>query len=183
MLLSDGGIRAALDAGHIGVSPSTLHLSVQPASVDVRLGDRLIVFTEEVQEIDPERHQPKLTQEKRIHEQGFSIMPGEFLLGTTMEVITLDDRHAAMLNGKSSLGRLGLEVHSTAAWLDPGFVGAVTLEIKNVNSKPIRLRSGMWIGQFVFFHLDQPALRPYGHSELSSRYQGQSDVTASRSWM
>lgn len=181
-MLSDQSILKALDEGGISVYPQVTGGGVQPASIDVHLGDRLIWFTDEVEEIDPTKHQPNLTAFKKIQEQGFSLMPGEFVLGTTYEKVHVSADYSAEVTGKSSLARLGLMVHSTAGFIDPGFAGNITLEIKNLNSKPIRLRAGMKIGQFKFFRLDTTCLRPYGSEGLGSHYQGQSDVTASRSW-
>lgn len=173
----------AIQAGEIRLDGvSELREELQPASIDVRLGDRLIMFTDAVDEIDPEQRQPELTIFKRIPVQGFSLLPDEFVLGTTEETLTIGDSIAADFTGKSSFARLGLMVHVTAGYIDPGFSGKVTLEIKNLNQKPIRLRAGMKIGQFKFFRLDSPCLRPYGSAGLDSHYQGQSDVTASRAW-
>lgn len=182
-MLSDQSILKALHEGAIVLESEVETECLQPASIDVHLGDTLTLFTEAVNEIDPTKHQPELTIKKKIPELGFSLMPGEFVLGTTVEELTLNEDFSAEVTGKSSLARLGLLVHATAGFIDPGFSGKVTLEIANLNRKPIRLRAGMKIGQFKFFRLDTPCLRPYGTPGLSSRYQGQSDVTASRSWM
>lgn len=182
-MLSDRSIIKALTDGAIAIDPEPDVLAyVQPASVDVRLGDRLILFSEEVEEIDPTKGQPNLYVRKSIPPQGFSIMPGEFLLGTTAETLTVSGDFSGEVTGKSSLGRLGLMVHSTAGFIDPGFSGKVTLEITNLNKLPIRLYAGMRIAQFKFFRLDTSCLRPYGSVGLGSHYQGQSDVTASRGW-
>lgn len=182
-MLSDRSILRAFTDNEIIIEPGPEPFEIQPASIDVHLGDSLIWFTDQVEEIDPEKHQPELTATKKIHEQGYSLMPDEFVLGTTAETLTVTEDFSAEVTGKSSLGRLGLLVHSTAGFIDPGFCGKVTLEIKNINSKPIRLRAGMKIGQFKFFRLDTTCLRPYGSPGLNSRYQGQTDTTASRSWM
>lgn len=181
-MLSDQSILKAIKSGEIILEPQAPRSLIQPASVDVRLDERLILFTEAVDEIDPAKSQPELYVGKKIPEQGFSIMPGEFLLGSTMETLTVGPEIAVDFTGKSSLARLGLMVHVTAGYIDPGFSGKVTLEIKNLNTIPIRLRAGMWIGQFKFFRLDSPCERPYGSPGLGSHYQGQSDVTPSRSW-
>lgn len=185
-MLSDVSIMQAMDEGDIILlhdgRPGARDSCLQPASIDVHLGGRLIWFTEAVEEIDPAKHQPELTEYKKIQEQGFALMPGEFVLGTTAETLGLGEGYAAEVTGKSSLARLGLVVHATAGFIDPGFSGKVTLEIKNFNHKPIRLRAGMKIAQFKFFRLTEPCARPYGTPALGSHYQGQSDVTASRSW-
>lgn len=182
-MLSDRSILKALEEGDIRLDSCVEGTDLlQPASIDVRLGSHLILFSEAVDEIDPGLNQPELYIAKKIPEQGFSVMPEEFLLGTTLETLAISDRISAEFTGKSSLARLGLIVHCTAGFIDPGFTGRVTLEIKNVNRHPIRLRAGMRIGQFKFFRLDTTCLRPYGSSGLDSHYQGQSDVTASRSW-
>ena len=182
-MLSDRSILTAMADDKIKIDPEPDTLAdVQPASVDVHLGDRLILFSEEVEEIDPTKYQPNLYVHKKIPEQGFSILPGEFLLGTTAERLTINGDFSAEITGKSSLGRLGLMVHSTAGFIDPGWSGKVTLEITNQNKIPMRLYAGMKIGQFKFFRLDTPCLRPYGSPGLGSHYQGQSDVTASRAW-
>jgi dCTP deaminase len=182
MLLSDGGIAEALTAGHIEVE-DLADGSIQPASVDVRLSSDLLIFGDHGDEvIDPTRRQED-TIAKRVPEQGFIMDPCEFLLGSTEEEITVGAGYAVQFTGKSSLARLGLMVHSTAGHIDPGFQGRITLEITNQRVKPFRLRPRMWIGQLLIFKLDADAMRPYGHSELRSRYMGQSTVTESRSWM
>lgn len=182
-MLSDRSISEALLHGGIRVSapPDVYARVMQPASMDVHLGDRLLIFLDK-EEIDPRKPQPDLTYMQELGPEGMLIMPNEFLLGTTYETIALSAAYSAEITGKSSLARLGLMVHSTAGFIDPGFSGKVTLEIKNLNRNPIRLYPGMKIGQFKFFRLDTTCLRPYGSPGLGSHYQGQSDVTASRSW-
>lgn len=156
--------------------------AIQPSSVDVRLGEHLRLFTEGDEIIDPRQRQ-ELTVPTRIPEQGFIVNPGEFLLGETAETVTIGAGFAAQFTGKSSLARLGLQVHQTAGHIDPGFEGVITLEIKNVNSRPFRLHRDMWIGQLLVFELDADAVAPYGAPGRNNRYQGQSIVTESRSWM
>jgi len=157
--------------------------AIQPSSIDVRLGDNLRIFHEGGDGIiDPTRRQD-LTVAKRIPEQGFIMEPGEFVLGETVESVRVPADYAVQFTGKSSLGRLGLQVHMTAGHIDPGFEGIITLEIHNVTAKPWRLYRDMWIGQLLFFKLDSPAERPYGCEGRNSRYFGQSGVTESRSWM
>ena len=116
-------------------------------------------------------------------DEPFILHPGEFVLGSTYEQVTLPDDIAARLEGKSSLGRLGLLTHSTAGFVDPGFTGHITLELSNVATLPIKLWPGMKIGQLCFFRLSSPAMRPYGSGEYASRYQGQRGPTASRSYL
>jgi dCTP deaminase len=184
MLLSDGALIAALKDGTLGIDPEPEPQNIQPASIDVHLGGHILEFVAGGDEIiDPQERQ-HLTERRRImHHNGFILMPGEFILGETAETVTIGDSIAVQFTGKSSLARLGLTVHQTAGHCDPGFTGVITLEIQNVNRKPIRLRRGMKIGQLLVYRLDQRALRPYGHPELGSRYFGQSGVTPSRSWL
>jgi len=157
---------------------------LQPSSVDVRLDKFFRLFdNHKYPVIDPSVDQPELT---RLVEtptgEAFVLHPGEFVLGSTFEQVTLPDDVAARLEGKSSLGRLGLLTHSTAGFIDPGFSGHVTLELSNVATLPILLWPGMKIGQMCFFRLSSPAEQPYGSSAYGSRYQGQRGPTASRSW-
>ena len=182
MLLSDRDIKAELAAGRIGLEPYQLDM-IQPSSVDVRLDRFFRLFdNHKYPYIDPAEDQPNLTRliETKTDEP-FILHPGEFALGSSYELVSLPDDVAARLEGKSSLGRLGLLTHSTAGFIDPGFSGHVTLELSNVATLPIKLWPGMKIGQLCFFQLSSPAERPYGSSEYSSRYQGQRGPTASRS--
>jgi dCTP deaminase len=157
---------------------------VQPSSVDVRLDRFFRLFdNHKYQHIDPSLDQPDLTRLVEVDAtEPFVLHPGEFVLGATYEVITLPDDIAARLEGKSSLGRLGLLTHSTAGFIDPGFSGHVTLELSNVATLPITLWPGMKIGQLCFFRLSSPAEHPYGSDKYGSRYQGQRGPTASRSF-
>lgn len=187
MLLSDGGIARALSLEGIAITPDPFSdarlTAMQPASVDVCLGDELRVFFEGGEDIvDPERRQEDSIP-KRIPEQGFIVEPLEFLLGTTVETVKVGPGYAMQFTGKSSLARLGLLVHATAGHIDPGFEGKITLEIMNLRGKMFRLRAGMPIGQLLVFKLDADAIHPYGDPALRSRYMGQSTVTESRSWM
>lgn len=183
MLLSDRDINAELAAGRIGLAPSEASM-VQPSSVDVRLDRYFRLFdNHKYAVIDPSEEQPELTRLIEVDpEEGFILHPGEFVLGSTFEKVSLPDDIAARLEGKSSLGRLGLLTHSTAGFIDPGFEGHVTLELSNVATLPIRLWPGMKIGQLCFFRLSSPAERPYGAGATSSRYLGQRGPTASRSF-
>ena len=182
MLLSDRDIKAELESGRIGLTPSEAEM-VQPSSVDVRLDRYFRLFdNHKYAVIDPAEEQPELTRLIEVDPaEGFILHPGEFVLGSTYEKVSLPDDIAARLEGKSSLGRLGLLTHSTAGFIDPGFEGHVTLELSNVATMPIRLWPGMKIGQLCFFKLSSPAERPYGSGATYSRYLGQRGPTASRS--
>ncbi|HYQ74195.1 MULTISPECIES: dCTP deaminase [unclassified Cellulomonas] len=183
MLLSDRDITAELDAGRVVLDPHDPAM-VQPSSVDVRLDRFFRLFdNHKYAVIDPSQDQPDLTRLVEVDgDEPFVLHPGEFVLGSTFEQVTLPDDIAARLEGKSSLGRLGLLTHSTAGFIDPGFSGHVTLELSNVATLPITLWPGMKIGQMCFFRLSSPALAPYGSGATGSRYQGQRGPTASRSW-
>ncbi len=183
MLLSDRDIRAELASGRVGLEPLEPAM-IQPSSIDVRLDKFFRLFdNHKYPVIDPAADQPELT---RLVETSpgdpFVLHPGEFVLGSTYEQVTLPDDIAARLEGKSSLGRLGLLTHSTAGFVDPGFSGHVTLELSNVATLPILLWPGMKIGQLCFFRLSSAAEFPYGSQRYGSRYQGQRGPTASRSW-
>ena len=182
MLLSDRDIRAEVESGRIGLAPYESGM-VQPSSIDVRLDRYFRVFeNHRYPHIDPAEEQPELTRAVEP-EQGepFILHPGEFALGSVFEVVTLPDDIAARVEGKSSLGRLGLLTHATAGFIDPGFSGHVTLELSNVATLPIKLWPGMKIGQLCFFRLTSPAEHPYGSSASGSHYQGQRGPTPSRS--
>ena len=183
-LLSDGEIRAELAEGRIRLDPLDESL-VQPASVDVCLARSFRLFdNHKYSVIDPSQEQPELT--RLIETDGdepFVLHPGEFVLASTLEVVTLPTDIAARLEGKSSLGRLGLLTHSTAGFIDPGFSGHVTLELSNVATLPITLWPGMKIGQLCFFRMGAQAERPYGADPATAnRYMGQRGPTASRSF-
>ena len=182
VLLSDRDIRAELAAGRVVLEPLD-EAMVQPSSVDVRLDRFFRLFdNHKYAVIDPSEEQPDLTRLVEVDpDEAFVLHPGEFVLASTYEVVTLPDDVAARLEGKSSLGRLGLLTHSTAGFIDPGFTGHVTLELSNVATLPIKLWPGMKIGQLCFFRLSSPADHPYGSGEYGSRYQGQRGPTASRS--
>ncbi len=183
MLLSDRDIRSELASGRVALDPLDLTM-VQPSSVDVRLDRYFRLFdNHKYPVIDPSIDQPDLTRLVEVEpDESFVLHPGEFVLGSTYEQITLPDDVAARLEGKSSLGRLGLLTHSTAGFIDPGFDGHVTLELSNVATLPILLWPGMKIGQLCFFRLSSPAEHPYGSGPYGSRYQGQRGPTASRSF-
>ena len=182
MLMSDRDIRAQLQAGRIGLDPLNLEL-IQPSSIDVRLDRFFRLFhNHKYAFIDPREDQAELTHMVEVaSDEAFILHPGEFVLGSTFEFVSLPDDIAARLEGKSSLGRLGLLTHSTAGFVDPGFQGHVTLELANVSNLPIKLWPGMKVGQLCFFQLSSPAETPYGSAKYLNRYQGQRGPTASRS--
>ena len=163
MLLSDRDIRAEVDSGRVRLDPYSPEL-IQPSSIDVRLDRYFRVFeNHRYPHIDPAVEQPDLT--RLVETEGkdpFVLHPGEFVLASTYEVVSLPDDVAGRLEGKSSLGRLGLLTHSTAGWIDPGFSGHVTLELSNVATLPIKLWPGMKIGQLCLFRTSSPAEHPYG---------------------
>jgi dCTP deaminase len=182
MLMSDRDIRASIEAGQIGLEPLEMGL-LQPSSFDVRLDRFFRLFdNHKYPYIDPAEQQDDLTRLIEVKsDEAFILHPGEFVLGSTFEFVTLPNDVAARLEGKSSLGRLGLLTHSTAGFVDPGFKGHVTLELSNTATLPIKLWPGMKIGQLCFFKLTSPSEFPYGSDKYSSRYQGQRGPTASRS--
>jgi dCTP deaminase len=180
-VLSDGTIRRFVDEGRIVIDPWDPDL-VQPASVDLRLGDSFRVFhNHRVTAIDLRDPPKNLTEEVTIPSgEPFAIHPGEFALGRTLETVAIPDDIVARIEGKSSLGRLGLIVHATAGFVDPGFTGSLTLEITNLTRVPIKLYAGLPIAQLSFMTLDAPAEHPYGSEALGSHYQGQVAATESR---
>ena len=184
MLLSDRDIRAEIAAGRVSCEPFH-EAMIQPSSVDVRLDKFFRVFeNHKYSVIDPSIEQPELTREVVAEgEEPFILHPGEFVLASTYEVITLPDDIAERLEGKSSLGRLGLLTHSTAGFIDPGFSGHITLELSNVANLPVKLFAGMKIGQLCLIKLSSPAEHPYGSEKYGSRYQGQRGPTPSRSFL
>jgi len=183
MLLSDREIKKEVADRRLVLEPYD-EVMIQPSSVDVRLDRYFRVFdNSKYTHIDPAVRQDDLTT--LVEPQGddpFVLHPGEFVLGSTLEVVTLPDDLAGRLEGKSSLGRLGLLTHSTAGWIDPGFTGHITLELSNVANLPITLWPGMKIGQLCLFRLASPSEHPYGSAVHGSRYQGQRGPTPSRSW-
>jgi dCTP deaminase len=183
VLLSDRDIKAEIDSGRVHLEPYD-EAMVQPSSIDVRLDKYFRLFdNHKYPFIDPAEDQPDLTRLIEV-ERGEPLIlhPGEFVLGSTFEVVTMPDDLAARLEGKSSLGRLGLLTHSTAGFVDPGFSGHVTLELSNVATLPIKLWPGMRVGQLCFIRLSSPTENPYGSAKYGSRYQGQRGPTASRSY-
>ncbi|WP_031075545.1 dCTP deaminase [Streptomyces sp. NRRL WC-3742] len=184
MLLSDKDIRTEIDLGRVVVDPFDPAM-IQPSSIDVRLDRFFRVFeNHKYPHIDPSEEQPDLTRlVEPDGDEAFILHPGEFVLASTYEVITLPEDVASRLEGKSSLGRLGLLTHSTAGFIDPGFSGHVTLELSNVATLPIKLYPGMKIGQLCLFRLSSPSEHPYGSARYGSRYQGQRGPTPSRSYL
>ena len=184
MLLSDRDIRSHIDTGRIALDPYDATM-IQPSSIDVRIDRYFRLFdNHKYPVIDPAEDQPDLTRLIEVApDEPFILHPGEFVLGATFEQVTLADDVAARLEGKSSLGRLGLLTHSTAGFIDPGFSGHVTLELSNMATLPVKLWPGMKIGQLCFFQLSSPAEKPYGSAEYKSRYNGQRGPTASRSFL
>jgi dCTP deaminase len=179
--LSDGTIRRLLEEGRVKIEPFD-DAMIQPASVDLKLGPSFRVFHNfRVESIDLADPPQGLTEHVEIAEdEPFVVHPGEFVLGRTEETVELPDDVVARVEGKSSLGRLGLIVHATAGFVDPGFKGTLTLEITNLTRVPIKLWAGKPIAQLSFMSLDRPAERPYGHPDLGSHYFGQVDATESR---
>ena len=182
--MSDRDIRASIEAGQIGLEPLDMSL-LQPSSFDVRIDRFFRLFdNHKYAFIDPAEQQDDLTRFVEVApDEPFILHPGEFVLGSTYEFVSLPDNIAARLEGKSSLGRLGLVTHSTAGFVDPGFNGHVTLELSNMATLPIKLWPGMKIGQLCFFQLSSPSETPYGSAKYLNRYQGQRGPTASRSYM
>lgn len=180
-MLSDVDIKNYMDEGGLDIQPRSENM-IQPASIDLRLSDSFRTFNDSTYTfIDPKLDQKGLTWEQPVGEDGLFIKPGEFLLASTNEVVTLPTTLSAKFEGKSSLGRIGLMCHVTAGFIDPGFVGQITLELHNVSPLPIKLRPGMKIGQLCLYKLDTPSSAPYGSEKYASRYQGQMGATASRS--
>ena len=179
-MLSDRTIKEEIAAGRIRIDPLDPD-DVQPASVDVHLDRYFRVFKVSSRPyIDVREPQDELTEEVTIDEErAFFIHPGEFVLASTREVLTLPDDILAQVEGKSSLGRIGLLIHATAGFVDPGWTGKLTLELSNVAKMPIALYFGMKIGQISFVRMSSPVEHPYGSPELGSKYQGQSEPTAS----
>jgi dCTP deaminase len=183
VLLSDRDIQADIDAGRIVMEPWDPAM-MQPSSIDVRLDRYFRVFeNHRYPHIDPAADQSDLTRlVEPDGDEPFILHPGEFVLGSTLERVTLPDDLVARLEGKSSLGRLGLLIHSTAGFIDPGWDGHVTLELSNVANLPITIYHGMKIGQISFMQLSEPTSTPYGTASLGSKYQGQRGPTPSRYW-
>ncbi len=184
VLLSDKDLRSALDSDKLAIEPFDEAL-IQPSSIDVRLDKYFRVFNNSrYTHIDPKEEMPDLTSLVEVEEgDAFVLHPGEFVLGATLEKFTLPHDLAGRLEGKSSLGRLGLLTHSTAGFIDPGFSGHITLELSNTANLPISLWPGMKVGQLAIFQMSSPAENPYGTGTLGSKYQGQRGPTPSKSYL
>jgi dCTP deaminase len=184
VVLSDKTIRAEIEAGRIAIDPFDPAM-VQPSSVDVRVDKSFRVFhNSRYAFIDVREPMEDLTELVEVDGgRPFILHPGEFVLGQTLERVTLPDDLVARLEGKSSLGRLGLLIHSTAGFVDSGFSGNLTLELSNVANLPITIYQGMPIGQLSFMRMDGPVERPYGSRETSNKYQGQTEPTPSRFYL
>ncbi|PFG92984.1 dCTP deaminase [Saccharopolyspora erythraea NRRL 2338] len=184
VLLSDRDLRKELEDGRLELDPFDAAM-IQPSSIDVRLDRYFRVFDNtKYTHIDPSQQQDELTSLREVpDDEPFVLHPGEFVLGSTFELVGLPDDLAGRLEGKSSLGRLGLLTHSTAGFIDPGFSGHITLELSNVANLPITLWPGMKIGQLCLFRLSSPADHPYGTKQAGSRYQGQRGPTPSRAYL
>lgn len=182
MILSDRNILKRLKKKDLIIEPLT-RSSVQPSTYDLHLSNELRVFDNwELGVVDVKKRDDP-SRLVKIGPKGFIIHPGEFLLGATIEKITLPNDLAAKLEGRSSLGRLGLVIHATAGYVDPGFSGWLTFELSNLSRLPIRIYPKMKIAQICFFQMSSPVLHPYGSKEIGSKYQGQKGPTASRAWM
>jgi len=183
MILSDRDLKAALDSGRLVVEPLGGD-AIQPSSIDLRIGRHFRVFANtRYPYIDVKQPMEDLTELVEITgDEPFILHPGEFVLGTTMERVAIPDDLVGRLEGKSSLGRLGLLIHSTAGFVDAGFRGNLTLELSNVANLPITLYPGMKIGQISLFQMTSPAENPYGSGRLSSKYLDQVGPTPSRYW-
>jgi dCTP deaminase len=184
VVLSDRSIRAEIEAGRIVIDPFEDRL-IQPSSVDVRVDRAFRVFhNSRYTHIDVRKEMEDLTElVVKPDDEAFILHPGEFVLGQTLERVTLPNDLVARLEGKSSLGRLGLLIHSTAGFVDSGFSGNLTLELSNVANLPITIYHGMPIGQISFMRMDGPVEHPYGADENSSKYQGQAEPTPSRFYL
>jgi dCTP deaminase len=182
MILSDKDIFKRIKRAKIKIEPFAKDC-VQPSTVDLHLASQLQVFDNWQTGVVDVKEKAETSRIVKIAKEGFIIHPGEFLLGSTIEKITLPDDIAAKLEGRSSLGRLGLIIHATAGYVDPGFSGWLTFELSNLSRLPIRIYAGMKIAQICFFQMSSRVLHPYGSKKLGSKYQNQKGPTASRAWM
>lgn len=182
MVLSDRTIKELIAAGRIAIDPYD-EKYVQPSSVDLRLGDRIRVFTNNHRHgyVDLKQPYEDLTELVTLRpDEPFILHPHEFVLGITFERVSLPDDVVGRLEGKSSLGRLGLLIHSTAGFVDPGWQGRLTLELANILNLPITLYAGMPVAQISFMQLSTSVERPYGSPLLASKYQGDTDPMPSQ---
>jgi len=181
MILSDRDIIKRIKAGSLLIDPFKEE-HVQPSTVDLELCSKVRIFNNFELGVIDLRSREDPTREVEIGKKGFIIHPGEFLLGATKETFKIPLDLAAKIEGRSSLGRLGLIIHATAGYVDPGFSGEITFEISNISRTPIRIYPGMRIAQICFFQMTSKVQRPYGSKELGSKYQGQKGPTSSRVW-
>ena len=181
MILSDKTIKEKISQGSIKISPYNEEC-VQPSSIDVHLGSNFLIFNKVKNPvIDVRQRHEKLMEKIEINEgESFILHPNEFVLGSTLERVEMPDDTAGRIEGKSSLGRLGLLIHSTAGYVDPGFKGNLTLELSNVSPLPIKLFPNMKIGQLSFVQMTTPVENPYGSEKLKSKYQGHSEPEQSK---
>ncbi len=177
MILVDWQIHDRIDRGYISVDPFDPNL-IQPNSLDIRLGDHFVWYEEGDDIIDPFHQESVLTKTKELTCDSVVLIPGKFVLAETMEVIGLPDNIVASIEGKSSIARLGIELHQTGGWIDAGFSGSITLEMCNVNQRPVRMYAGMAIGQLVFYTTERAAC-PY-NSKGDAKYMNQRQATLSR---
>ena len=193
MLLSDRDIKKSIEKGSILIDPFYPEC-IQPASIDVHLGSNLVILKDTLEIlkghpkdneliIDPYKNNSNVFSNKIFKDGLYSILPGQFLLGTTTECLTLPDNIAARVEGKSSLGRLGLLIHATAGFIDPGWSGCITLELYNATPYSIILHENMAIAQFCFLEMSSSVEKPYGSDGLNSKYQGQTQTTASKYYL
>ena len=182
MILTDRDIHLRIQKGDLRIEPLNAE-DIQPASIDMKLASRLRIFSalpgQDIDPENPEQTAPTVPIDIPPGEQ-FRLMPGQFILGSTIEKVWIPDDIVGRIEGKSSLGRLGLLIHATAGYVDPGWVGNLTLEIANGSANPILLRPTMRIAQLALLQATSRAERPYGSPSLNSRYQGQEEATPSR---
>ncbi|MFA5622663.1 MAG: dCTP deaminase [Candidatus Dojkabacteria bacterium] len=183
MILSDRSIKEKIRSGEISIEPFS-HEFIQPASYDLHLDKNILVFnTKKYDIIDVKKPLDDLMLKIEIDDvDGYTLKPGEFILANVVEITGVDNKHVGRLEGKSSLARMGLIIHATAGFLDPGNKLRLTLEIANLSPLPIRIYEGMKIAQLAFEQLDKDCERPYGSSGLNSKYKGDMTVQASRMW-
>ncbi len=182
MILSDGDILKRIKKGDLKIKPFNRN-QLQPSTIDFHLDSKFSVFDNWNTEIIDLADKVDVSRTIDIKKNGsFIVHPGEFVLGSSVEKVTLPNDLAAKIEGRSSLGRLGLIIHATAGFVDPGFSGNLTLEISNISRLPMKLYAGMRIGQLAFFQMSSPVLTSYGSAKLKSKYQNQKGPTASKIW-
>jgi dCTP deaminase len=177
MIIVDWQLRDRIARGHIKIDPYDPKL-VQPNSVDIRLGNHFVWYKPGTEVIDPYDQKSVTTDTEETHADSFVLHPGQFILAETLECITLPDNIVATIEGKSSIARLGVTLHQTGGWIDAGFRGTITLEMANVNSRPVKVYAGMPIGQLVFYTTERSE-NPYD-KKADAKYLGQHSATLSR---